>query len=326
MGKTIAAPARRATTAGKTAAKEKNKLITVNKISLELTHLDKLYWPGEGITKAQVIDYYNTIHPYIQPYLRNRPESLRRTPNGIKDEGFFQKDAENIAPEWAELVILYSESARKDIHYLLCNNKATLLFLANLGCIELNPWNSRIDSLEQPDYLVMDIDPSDKNSFDQVVEICLVLRDILESIHLQGCCKTSGASGMHIYLPLGRKYDYEQCRELARLLAQVVVNKAPSLATIERSLSKRAPDKIYIDHLQNKKGQTLATAYSLRPRKGATVSAPLEWKEVKKGLSPQQFNIKNMGKRLQQKGDLFSPVLGKGIHLPKAIEALQQML
>lgn len=327
MPKTTAAtPAQKPAARKKAAAPAKNQTVTVNKVTLELTHLDKLYWPEEKITKGQVIEYYNAVHPYIQPYLRNRPQSLRRTPNGIKDEGFFQKDALNIAPGWAELVTLYSDTAEKDIHYLLCNNKATLLFLANLGCIELNPWNSRVESLEYPDYLVMDIDPGDENNFNQVVEICLVIKDLLDRLGLPACCKTSGASGMHVYLPLARKYTYEECREFAGLLAQLTVQQVPAIATTERSLSKRAPDKIYIDYLQNKKGQTLAAVYSLRPRKGATVSAPLEWKEVKKGLSPAQFTIKNMVKRLQQKGDLFGAVLGKGANLKKALPALQQML
>ncbi len=301
-----------------------NKRITVDKIKLELTHLNKIYWPDEKITKGEVVDYYNKIYRYIIPYLKNRPQSLRRTPNGIRDEGFFQKDMRETAPAWAETIPLYSESVQKDITYFLCNNKAALLYLANLGCIELNPWNSTVDSLDNPDYVILDLDPSDKNSFDQVVEIAIIIKSILDKIGAEGYCKTSGSSGLHIYLPLGRKYDYDQARMFAKFLAEMVADQAPELATIERSLKIR-PEKIYIDYLQNKKGQTLASVYSLRPKPGATVSTPLLWEEVKPGLHPSMFTIKNFMKRIEEKGDLFRPVLEKGINMKKCLLKLEKM-
>ena len=200
----------------------------------------------------------------------------------------------------------------KTINYLVCNNTATLLFIANLGCIEMNPWNSRTQNMEKPDWMVMDIDPSDKNTFEEVIETALVIRGILDRIKVPSYCKTSGASGLHVYIPLGAKYTYDQVKDFGNLLAMMVTDELPDTTTLERSLSKRADNKIYVDYLQNRRGQTLASAYSLRPKPGATVSTPLEWKEVKPGLHPSQFHIHNMPERVKKKGDLFKDVLGKG--------------
>ena len=249
---------------------------------------------------------------------------MRRTPNGIVDNGFFQKDVGDTAPEWAKTVSLYSESNDKDINYLICDNKATLLFMANLGCIELNPWNSTLKKIENPDYLILDLDPSEKNTFDDVVQTAKIVKKLLDKAGADAYCKTSGATGLHIYVPLGAKYSYDEGRLFAELIANLTVEEAPELVTIERSIDKRN-NKLYIDYLQNKRGQTLASAYSVRPKPGATVSAPLEWKEVKKGLHPSQFTIKNMIARIEKKGDLFKPVLGKGINLKACIDKLQKL-
>jgi bifunctional non-homologous end joining protein LigD len=283
------------------------------------THLDKLYWPDEGITKGDLISYYQTMAPFVLPYLKNRPLSLRRNPNGINDQGFYHKDAGDIAPSWMKTADIYAGSTGKIIHYLVCNNVKSLLFIANLGCIEMNPWNSTTIELDKPDYLILDIDPSEKNSFEQVIEVALVIKEILDKIKLTGYCKTSGASGMHVYIPCGRKYDYDTVRDFAKILATIVHEQLPSFTTLERSLAKRKANQVYIDYLQNSRGQTLASAYSVRPKPGATVSAPLEWKEVKKGLHPSQFTIKNMKKRTDKKGDLFKGVLGKGITIPSIL-------
>src|ERR1700704_1265063 len=228
------------------------------------TSLDKLYWPDEGITKGDLISYYETIAPFILPYLKNRPLSLRRNPNGIRDQGFYHKDAGDIAPSWMKTADIYAESTGKTVHYLVCNNVKSLLFIANLGCIEMNPWNSVTDKLDSPDYLILDIDPSEKNSFDQVVEVALVIKEILDKIKVTGYCKTSGASGMHVYIPCGRRYDYDMVRDFAKMLATMVNEQLPSFTTLERSLSKRKKDQVYVDYLQNSRGQTLASAYSAR--------------------------------------------------------------
>ena len=215
---------------------------------------------------------------------------------------------------------IHSESGDKYIQYLVCNNKASLLFIANLGCIEMNPWNSTTKKEDHPTWMVIDIDPSDENTFDEVVETAIVVKQILDKAGVDCYCKTSGASGLHVYVPMGAKYAYEQVKDFANLVAMMVTDELPDLTTLERSLSKRSTKKIYVDYLQNRRGQTLATTYSLRPKPGATVSIPLDWKEVKPGLHPSDFNIHNALLRVKKKGDLFLPVLGKGIDLRKAIE------
>ena len=301
----------------------------MKKAAAFLTSLDKLYWPDEGITKGDLINYYETMATYVIPYLKNRPLSLKRNPNGIKDQGFFHKDAGDIAPDWIKTADIYAESSDKIIHYLVCNNLKSLLFIANLGCIEMNPWNSTVTHLEKPDYLILDIDPSDDNSYDDVIDVALATKEVLDRLKITGCCKTSGASGMHVYIPLHHKYDYDLVRDFAKMLATMVHDIIPAGTTLERSISKRKKNEVYIDYLQNSRGQTLASAYSVRPKPGATVSAPLEWQEVKRGLHPSKFTIKNMKKRVDKKGDLFQHALEKGIDVPatiKQIEKLQQQL
>jgi bifunctional non-homologous end joining protein LigD len=296
--------------------------INTGRKKVQFSNTDKVFWPDEGFTKGDVINYYNLMFPHIIRYLKDRPESLMRTPNGIAEKGFFHKDAGLGAPDWVKTLPLHSESADKDINYIICNDKPTLLYLANLGCIEINPWNSRIKTLDRPDYLVMDIDPSAHNTFEQVIDTALVIKAILDKARAVSFPKTSGATGIHIYVPLNAKYTYDQCREFAHMIAMLTHDELPAYTSLERSLSKRGEHNIYIDYLQNRAGQTLASAYSLRPRPGATVSAPLQWSEVKHGLHPSQFHIGNMAERLTKKGDLFQGVLGKGIDMMKSIKKL----
>jgi bifunctional non-homologous end joining protein LigD len=304
----------------KTTDMDKERTIAGKKVSL--TNLDKIFWPDEGYTKGDLIEYYDKIYKYIGKYLKDRPQSLRRTPNGIKDEGFFHKDAGDNAPEWVDNYPVWSDSADKEINYIVCNNKPTLLYMANMGCIEINPWNSKIDKPDNPDYFVMDIDPSDKNTFDQVVETAHVIREILDRAGCPSYCKTSGATGLHIYVPLAAKYSYEQAREFAHMIAVLTQEELPDFTSLERSLKKRGKDSIYIDYLQNRPGQTLSSVYSARPKPGAPVSTPLDWKEVKPGIDPKNYNIMNIFKRLEKKGDLFAPVLKKGVDIMKAIKKL----
>ncbi len=307
----------------KKAGKE-GKKIKLPGHEVEFTNLNKVFWPDEGYTKGDVIDYYRKISPFILPYLKNRPESLKRNPNGLKDSGFFHKDIGDEVPEWIPSYTVYSESANKDVDYLVCNDTATLLYMANLGCIEINPWNSTTAHPDQPDYMVIDLDPSDKNTFDEVVETALVTKAILDSGGVESYCKTSGATGLHIYVPMGAKYTYEQVRSFAEIIALLVVNELPDLTTVERSLSKRK-GRLYVDYLQNRRGQTLCSAYSLRPRPGATVSTPLLWREVKKGLSPQDFTMVTIHKRLEKHGDIFKKILGKsGINMAACLKKLEK--
>jgi len=292
------------------------------KIAVKISNYDKIYFPKDKITKGDVIEYYQQVAPYILPYLKNRPESLKRNPNGILDEGFYHKDAGDGAPEWVATKKIFSESANKDIDYILCNNKATLAFLNNLGCIEINPWASTIQKLDQPSYMVIDIDPSEKNSFEEVIEAAQVIKSILDEAGAKSYCKTSGATGLHIYVPTGQKYSYEQVKDFAHLICTLANEQIPSITSLVRSLAKRNKKHIYLDYLQNRRGQTIAAPYSLRPKSGATVSMPLLWSEVKKGLSPGDFTIHNAVKQIARRKELFKPVLGKGINLEKCLDNL----
>ena len=290
-------------------------------IHVTITNRKKLYWPEEGITKGDVIDYYNAIHKLILPHLKDRPQSLRRNPNGIADDGFFQKDAGSKIPPWLKTEKLRAESANRDINYIICNDASTLAYLNNLGCIELNPWHSRVSNIAKPDYLVVDIDPSDKTSFDKVIDVANAIHGILEKAGAKSYCKTSGASGLHIYVPMGGHYTYEEVKAFAELVAILTESELPDLTTTERSLEKRN-GKIYLDYEQNKKGQTIASVYSVRPKRGATVSTPLEWSEVRHGLHPSQFTIRNSQKRFERKGDLFAHVLTAYTNIDKSLKNL----
>ncbi|HEX6227590.1 MAG TPA: non-homologous end-joining DNA ligase [Chryseolinea sp.] len=300
---------------------EDAKLLSVDGHQVKLTNQQKIYWPKEGFTKGDVLNYYNSISKFILPYLKDRPQSLKRNPNGIADKGFFHKDAGDKAPSWVDHAQLYSESAEKNIDYIVCNNRATLLYLNNLGCIEINPWNSRLKKLDHPDYLVMDIDPADTSSFEEVIETALVIKNILDKAQAPSYCKTSGATGLHIYVPVHAAYHYDQVRAFAEIIATLTQEQLPATTTTERALNKRK-GRIYIDYLQNKRGQTLASVYSLRPVPAASISTPLTWKEVKPGLLPAQFNIRTMMKRMDKVGDLFQGVLKEKLNLKKALKNL----
>ena len=211
----------------------------MKKTKAELTNTNKLYWPDEGITKGKLLEYYDSMSKLILPYLKNRPMSLKRNPNGIKDAGFYHKDAGDIAPSWMKTADIKAESTNKIVHYLVCNDRDSLLFIANLGCIEMNPWNSTVKNLDRPDYLVMDIDPSDKNTFEEVVDTALVVRDVCERAGITSYCKTSGASGLHVYIPCNKKFEYDTVRDLAHIIATMVQEQLPAITTLERSLAKR---------------------------------------------------------------------------------------
>lgn len=299
----------------------KDNELQIGNIKVKITNRNKIYWLRENITKGMMIDYYQLMADYILPHLKNRPESLKRNPNGIMDKGFYHKDAGEAAPSWVKRVALYSESAKKDIDYIVCNNKATLAYLNNLGCIELNPWNSVIRLLDKPDYMIIDIDPSPKNTFEQVIETANVFKKILDKAGAVSFCKTSGATGLHIFVPMGRKYVYEQVRHFAEIICSMAREQLPKFTSMERNLKKRG-NKIYLDYLQNSRGQTIAAAYSVRPHQGATVSTPLLWKEVKPGLRPGAFDIFTVPVRVKKMKDIFKGVLGNGIDLKKCLARL----
>ncbi len=301
---------------------KKNKIFSFGKIKVKTSNPNKLYFPNEGITKGDIIDYYISMSDYILPYLKGRPQSLLRNPNGIEAKGFFHKDAGEEAPSFVKSKKIFSESANKDIDYILCDNQPTLTYLNNLGCIEINPWHSTIQALDKPDYLIIDIDPSEKNTFEQVIEAANVVKQVLDKAGAGCYCKTSGASGLHVYVPTGKKYDYDQVKDFAYLICMLASEELPAFTTLERNLQKRGHKHIYMDYLQNRRGQTISSVYSARPKPGATVSTPLLWKEVKSGLSPLEFTIKNIMKRVKKTGDIFTGILGKGIDLNKCLKNL----
>ena len=295
--------------------REDKKAKQVERENPLFTHTDKIFWPKEGYTKGDLLAYYDSVSKYILPYLKNRPESLLRYPNGIEEEGFFQKNVDKGIPDWVETIKV--KHGDKEINYLLIQDKKSLLFAVNLGCIDFNPFNSTIKHLENPDYLILDLDP-EAISFDAVVETARMLHELLDEMGISSYPKTSGATGMHLYIPLAAKYSYEQVKQFAELLAYKGHERLPTITSVER-LPKKRQKRVYIDFLQNNFGQTLAAPYSVRPRPGAPVSTPLDWSEVKKGLDPLDFNIKNTLKRIEKKGDLFLPVLGKGINIEKIL-------
>ncbi|WP_255153491.1 non-homologous end-joining DNA ligase [Ferruginibacter sp. HRS2-29] len=309
--------------AKKNTSKKEEFFISSGKLKVPVSNPQKFYFPKEKITKKMVVEYYQSIAKYILPFLKDRPESLKRNPNGILDAGFYHKDAGENAPGFIKSFPVHSESSNKQIDYIICNDKATLAYLNNLGCIELNPWHSTIKKPDHPDYMIIDIDPSEKNNFEQVVEVAKAFKKLFDKAGARSFCKTSGFTGLHIYVPMKKKYPYEEVKEFAHQLCISVSELLPDITTLTRNLEKRGNKKIYLDYLQNRAGQTIASVYSLRPKKGATVSMPLEWKEVKKGLSPALFDIHNAAKRIAKKPSIFNGIFGPATNISACIKKLK---
>lgn len=296
--------------------KDETQVKKIKGHELKFTHLSKIYWPEDKVSKRDMFNYYYQVREYILPYLKDRPQSLNRFPGGIHGPSFYQKDVKGKAPDWAKTFPYETNDGEKK-EYLVGTDESTLLWMASLGCIEINPWFSRVQSPDQPDYCVIDLDP-DKHTFDQVVAAALETKNVLDAIGVPSFCKTSGSTGMHIYIPLDAKYTYDQSQMFAKIIVTLVHEQIPKFTSLERMISARK-GKMYLDFLQNRPGATIAGPYSLRPKIGATVSMPLHWDEVKPGLKMSDFNIFNAIDRLKVEGDLFKGVLGKGIDLKKAI-------
>jgi bifunctional non-homologous end joining protein LigD len=294
----------------------------VNNIELELTNVDKVLWPKEGYTKADMLNHYDKMAKYILPYLKNRPQSLNRFPNGINKANFYQKDVTDKVPDWVEQYPYKAKGEKQQKNYMLCNNKASLLYMANLGAIEMNPWSSTIDKPENPTWCILDIDPDKTNTFEQVITTANTIYALLKDLRIKAYSKTSGSTGIHIYIPLQNQYTYEQSQLIAQWIA-AQVNQELDFTSIERMTRKRK-GKIYIDYLQNRPGATLAAPYSIRPKPGATVSMPLEWEELQPGLKMSDFTIENAYQRVKDMGDLFKPVLGKGVNLKRILGAIER--
>lgn len=283
--------------------------VTVDGHEIKLKNLNKLFWP-EGLTKAHLIQYYSGIAPYILPYLYNRPIVMKRYPDGIGEESFYQKECPGYAPAWIKKQPV--EHSEKVVNYIICNDSATLIWLASQACIEIHAWLARTENLERPDLAVMDLDPAEGATYDDILEIALLVRGALEEFGVASFPKTSGASGLHLFIPLKPVYNWEQVSEAMKCVAELVAKVCPGKATIERRVDKRA-GKVYLDYLQNGRGKTMAFPYSLRPLPGAPVSAPLYWWEVEGGaVRPGQFTITNIFRRLKSMWDIYTGLGGQG--------------
>ncbi len=290
-------------------------------MTAKLTHLDKLYWKKDKITKGDLLRYYEKIAPCILPYLKNRPCVMNRFPEGVPGIHFYQKEAGKNLPDFVKTASIQHE-ARK-IAYLMIQNKPSLLYAANLGSIELHTLHALFSHLRKPDYMIFDLDPT-AASFESVIETAQILHDILDEIGASSFCKTSGATGLHVYIPLHGKYGYEQVKQFAHLIAVLAHHRSPQSTSLERNPAKRQK-KVYIDIGQNHATQMVVCPYSVRARPHATVSTPLLWKEVKRGLDPTDFTIKTVPRRIASKGDIFKKILGKGIDLQSALKKLDKI-
>lgn len=297
--------------------------VSADGYEVSLTHLDKVYFPEDGYTKGDLLRFYYQMAPALLPYLKDHPVILKRYPNGIGHKPFFQHNVPNPPPFVTSFI---DDEGEETVHYAVCNNLATLLYIVNLGTVTQNPWASTTRSKDKPEWMIFDLDPGDKVEFNSVCELALALHEVLEQIKLEGYAKTSGASGMHVYLPLGGLYNYEQVRDFGMLIASVIIARRPDLATVERSLSKRSRDLIYFDVLQNREGATVAAPWSVRARTGAPVSTPLTWEEVAAKPTPGQHTIANVPARFKRVGDYFSPVLSHPQRIEAALPLLEELL
>jgi bifunctional non-homologous end joining protein LigD len=289
--------------------------------TVAFSNLDKVFWPEEGLTKGDLLAYHRAVAEWMLPYLADRPLVMTRYPDGIHGKSFFQKDAPPFAPDWFRRVTLWSEGSERELSYFVAEDLDSLLYVINLGTIPLHIWSSRISSLATPDWCILDLDPKEA-PFEHVVALARAIHGICDEIGLPCFAKTSGSSGIHVLVPLGRRLTYEQSRTLGQLLARVAVAERTDIATLTRNPERRG-GKVYVDFLQNGHGKLLAAPFTVRPRQGATVSAPLKWSEVKKGLSIEAHSIATVPKRMKRlKEDPLAPVL----HLePDLLGALERL-
>lgn len=295
--------------------------VDVDGHQVKFTNLEKVFYPKEGWKKRDLLEFYDRVSPFLLPHLRDRPLSLKRYPNGIAGDFFFQKNASSHFPDWMRCEAIVE--TRKTNHYPLAQDRASLLYLVNLGCVDQNPLTARVGHLESPDWMLLDLDPVEV-SYDGIVEAALLMRELLTELGLRGYPKTTGGDGMHIYVPLEPIYTFEQVRNFAELLSHMVVERAPKLFTTPRSVNKRDKQRVYFDYLQIGSGKTIAAPYVLRAYDGAPVATPLEWKEVKAGLRPTDFRIDNTIERFRKLGDIFAPVLAGGQRIEDVLERLSK--
>jgi bifunctional non-homologous end joining protein LigD len=289
-------------------------------LTLVLTNRHKIFWPEEGYTKGDLLDYYREIAPVMLPYLKDRPQILHRHVDGHQGKEFFQRISRG-QPSWVQTASIALSGGRQRT-FVLCQDWPTLLWMANFGCVELLPWNARVSSVDWPDWLVIDLDPQDV-PFRQVVECAQVVRKLLDRAGVASCCKTSGKRGLHVFVPLGGRYHFQQAKVFGDIICRLVNAQLPGTTCLDHR-PEHSRGKIYLDHTRNARGQSMAAPYGVRPWPGATVSAPLKWSEVKRGLDPAWFTIKTLPKRLEKVGDLWQPLLGEGIDLLDCLERLSR--
>ena len=291
---------------------------------LVITNRDKVFFPEKQWTKGDLLDYYESAAPWMLPYLADRPLVLTRFPDGIHGKSFYQRDAPAFVPDWVERKVLWSESAEREVHYFVAQNTESLVYLANMGAIPIHAWHSRITDLEHPDWCVLDLDPK-QAPFKDVVETAKEIKGLLDEIELLGFLKTSGASGLHILLPLARQLTHRQATTLGELLARVLVSRRPDICTITRSVRKRE-NKVYIDYLQNGHGQLLVAPLSARAEPAGSVSMPVEWSELNGRLKNANYHLKNAVTRLQRDGDPMAPLLTAEPDLGGALARLAALM
>jgi len=288
-----------------------------------ITNPKKVFWP-DGTTKGDLVAYYESVAPLLLPYLIDRPVVLTRFPDGIGGKSFFQKDASVYQPGWVRTETVSCGDGERDINYFVIDDVESLRYVANLGTIPLHVWSARLSSLENPDWMVLDLDPKGA-PFAHVVQVARALKAILDKLKLPGYVKTSGATGLHVLIPMGRRYTHEETRTFARLLAMLTVEAVPEISTVTRAIRGRS-GKGYVDFGQNGRGNTIVAPYSVRPLPGAPASCPLRWDEVNARLDPAAFTIVTLPKRFETMKDPLTPVLGDGVDMAKAIATIQRGL
>ncbi|HEY0543905.1 MAG TPA: non-homologous end-joining DNA ligase [Pyrinomonadaceae bacterium] len=298
--------------------------LKVGRDIVSLTHLDKVYWPEDGYTKGDLIRYYYEVSKYILPYLKDRPLIMKRYPEGIHGLSFHQHGVKE-APDYVRTATIDVEEGHK-VDYIIGGSLATLLYMANLGAIERHPWHSRVGNIDRPDWFVFDLDPGAGVEFTTICEVALSAKEILEKLGLESYAKTSGSRGIHVYVPIKAIYSYEQVADFAQRVATLIARERPDAATVERALKKRRRAQMYVDHMQNARGKSVVAPYSVRPKPGAMVSAPLKWSEVaRKKIRLEDFTIRTMPRRLARVGDLFKPVLTNKQSLAEAFEKVETL-
>jgi bifunctional non-homologous end joining protein LigD len=293
---------------------------------VKLSSADRVLFPDDGVTKGDLFEYYGAIADTIVPHLKNRPFTLKRYPHGITQEAYFQKQAPKGIPDWIptrQFTTHPREGGSRLVDFALVNSRDALLWMVQMNCIDMNAWYSRVDKPARPDYVVFDLDPPDADEgFANAIRVAHLVREALEELELRSYVKTSGASGIHVLVPIARRSSFDQTYAFAERVSRGVEARNPGLATTEWLKRKRPDDAVLVDHRQNGHGKTIASAYSVRPRPGAPVSTPLRWEELTDDVRPRDFGMREALERVERHGDLYEPVLSGGQSLASALRKL----